>query len=373
MRWIASITFVLTILVPTAGHAQLLTGSVVDGDGPIAGALVEVRTVGEGVVSRTTTTVGGRFQVVLPPGMTVTIRALAIGYRPSASHQLTIAPGGRETIRIVLESAAFTLDPVVVTGSRGSCRGEVLDPATLGRIVEQLDQATAVLEAARVRRDVRFRTEWILREAIRGERDSLIWADTTAGLLTAWPAETAPEEELRERGFGRELRAAEGEGILLHGPDLAVLWSDWFLRTHCFSLEPTDTVGPEAPTLRVTFRPAERVRHIDIEGALEFDRESLALRRIMFRHVGLPSRYPAGSSGGVIELAVTAGGAWYPSAWRLWAPLELESAPRRIVISRPGAGDPRLQRTMTPRLGSLEVVGRAERIGRVVAVEEVRP
>jgi hypothetical protein len=156
--------------------------------------------------------------------------------------------------------------------------------------------------------------------------------------------------------------------MLFHGPDLSVIWAEWFLASYCFGADPTAARSSDDQTFRVRFEPAGRPGRVEIEGTLEFDRADLTLRRITFRHVGLPSRFPLGSSGGEIEFAAGAGGLWYPSSWRLWAPLELAVASQRQSISRPGVGNPRLQGSLVG--GELQVVGRAERIGRVVRVDQ---
>lgn len=357
-------------LLPSRVNAQLVAGTVSSGPARLAGALVEVRSASDSVLARVSSRPDGTFQVVVPEGVPISLRVIAIGYRPAVSPAMTVQAGGRESIVLRLESAAVALDPILVRSDRRSCRSQVLDEQTLARIVEQLDLATTVMQSAFSRRGLVFRTEWVTREALRTEGDSLVWADTTQGVLTAWPAESAPHDELREHGFARVLTGAEGEGMLFHGPDLGVIWSEWFLAYYCFGADRSGAEARGDSTLRVRFEPSGRLRRVEIEGTLEFNRANLTLRRITFQHVGLPSRFPHGSSGGEIEFATAAGGLWYPAAWRLWAPLEREVPPRRPNISRPGAGDPRLQRTMRPALGEVQVVGRAERVGRVVSIDE---
>lgn len=370
MRAVGILMVCSVAMLPTRVAAQLVAGTVSSGSAVLSGALVEVRSAQDSVVNRVSTRLDGTFQVVVPAEMPITLRVVAIGYRPVRSPLLIVAEGGRETVALSLEPAAVALDPILVRGERGACRGAVLDQATLSRLVEQLDLATTVMQASFTRRGLTFRTEWVVREALRAEGDSAVWADTTQGVITTWPAESAPHDELRAHGFARVLTGGEGEGMLFHGPDLSVIWSDWFLASYCFGADPSTVSADTGETLRVRFEPAGRARRVEIEGTLEFDRADLTLRRITFQHVGLPSRFPRGSSGGEIEFATAAGGLWYPSSWRLWAPLELEVASTRPTISRPGAGDPRLQRTMRPALGEVQVVGRRERRGRVVAVEQ---
>lgn len=365
MRAVGILMVCSMAMLPQRVAAQLVVGTVSSGPAVLSGALVEVRSAQDSVLSRVSTRPDGTFQVMVPEGMSITLRVVAIGYRPARSVLLSVAAGGRETVALRLEPAAVSLDPILVRGERGTCRGAVLDQATLSRLVEQLDLATTVMQAGFTRRGLTFRTEWVIREALRADGDSAVWADTTQGVLAAWPAESALHHELREHGFARALTGGEGEGMIFHGPDLSVIWSEWFLSSYCFGADPSAVSADADETLRVRFEPAGRPRRAEIEGTLEFSRADLTLRRITFQHVGLPSRFPRGSSGGEIEFASAAGGLWYPSSWRLWAPLELEMAPQRPSILRPGAAGPR-----RPLLGEVKVVGRAERIGRVVAVEE---
>lgn len=59
--------------------------------------------------------------------------------------------------------------------------------------------------------------------------------DTTRESLARWPVESVEPDSLRIRGFVRPLAPIEArQGLTYHGPDAEVLFSPWFLESHCF-------------------------------------------------------------------------------------------------------------------------------------------
>jgi hypothetical protein len=100
-----------------------------------------------------------------------------------------------------------------------------------------------------------------------------------------------------------------------------VLFSDWFLASHCFRVD-----EEQAGQLEVRFAPEVRGDRAAIEGRLLLDRGSMELRQLDFEYVALPRWVPKGEAGGFVELRRLPGGAWVPRAWQLRAPLAVRSA-----------------------------------------------
>jgi hypothetical protein len=101
-----------------------------------------------------------------------------------------------------------------------------------------------------------------------------------------------------------------------------VLFTDWFLGTHCISVD-TRTGGSDQRTqVVVRFKPAKGTRDAAaLNGALEFDRTSLALRSLNFEFAARPRWAPKGSGGGEIRFARLPGGVWLPVRWSMRAPV----------------------------------------------------
>ena len=161
----------------------------------------------------------------------------------------------------------------------------------------------------------------------RGRHD--LSGDFTAGVsrLASWPIESAHPDSLRAWGFVRQppeterVTTAQTErGPIYYGPDVRVLFSDWFLETHCFRVE-----EEEGDMLEVRFSPERRRDRVEIDGRLILDRSSMELRRLEFEYVGLPRWVPKEKAGGFVELRRLREGAWIPRAWALRAPRAVRS------------------------------------------------
>jgi hypothetical protein len=111
-------------------------------------------------------------------------------------------------------------------------------------------------------------------------------------------------------------------GPTYFGPDARVLFTDWFLGTHCISVD-TRTCGSDDGTRVIArFKPAKGTRKsAALNGWLEFDRTSLALRSLNFEFAARPQWAPKGSVGGEIRFARLSGGVWLPVQWSMRAPV----------------------------------------------------
>ena len=145
--------------------------------------------------------------------------------------------------------------------------------------------------------------------------------------LARWPIESADPDSLRAWGFVRQPPAVERGttvedelGPTYYAPDARVLFSEWFLASHCFR------VDEDAGLLDLRFAPERHGDQAAIEGRLLIDRGTMELRRLEFEYVGLPRWVPKGKAGGFVELRRLREGAWVPRAWRLRAPQAVRSA-----------------------------------------------
>jgi hypothetical protein len=133
----------------------------------------------------------------------------------------------------------------------------------------------------------------------------------------AWPITSQAPESLALYGFVQARDSMAGP--IYFGPDVAVFFSDGFLRTHCFRLVPADkgTIG----LVGLGFEPAKHRRVPDIEGVLWLDREGKGLRRLEYRYTRLWAWVPRGTSGGQLEFDRLPGGQPILIGWTIRAPV----------------------------------------------------
>jgi len=149
------------------------------------------------------------------------------------------------------------------------------------------------------------------------------------GKLAGWPIQSAAPDSLRQTGFVQgdwppPSFMREGQaGPIYFGPDARVLFTDWFLGTHCISVDTrTGRSSDERTRVVARFKPAKGTRNAAVlNGWLEFDRASLALRSLNFEFAARPRWAPKGSGGGEIRFARLPGGVWLPVQWSMRAPV----------------------------------------------------
>src|SRR5204863_7252262 len=102
----------------------------------VAGVSVEVQATRLGGITRD----DGRYQITGIPAGAYTIIARRIGYS-SARQSVTVSGSGEATANFVLQSAAVSLDQVVVTGTAGGQERRTI--ATTGSTINAADQLVA--------------------------------------------------------------------------------------------------------------------------------------------------------------------------------------------------------------------------------------
>jgi len=96
-------------------------------------------------------------------------------------------------------------------------------------------------------------------------------------------------DSLQLNGFQRAKSEAEGFGHQYYGPDMTVMVSDWFLDTHCFSLDKDRSKGD---TVVIKFDPVGHPKYVDVSGTLVLDRSTLTMRTLTYELRDLPDGVP---------------------------------------------------------------------------------
>jgi hypothetical protein len=238
-----------------------------------------------------------------------------------------LAAGATYPVTFQVDAKPYQLPALTVEARRSHCG---VRPGEEGIVGGLLDAAQVALQLAKATADearLAFSTTTYLKQLTPDLRllDSTL-ADATR--LASWPIESAHPDSLRVWGFVRQPPEAErvttaqtDVGPIYYGPDARVLFSDWFLETHCFRVE-----EEEGDLLEVRFIPERRRDRVEIDGRLILHRASMELRRLEFEYVGLPRWVPKGEAGGFVELRRLREGAWIPRAWALRAPRAVRSA-----------------------------------------------
>ena len=313
----------LTLGLPSLGHAQAIRGRVVDAAQglPIAGALVELQDSAGRVLRRTIASPTGAYQLVVPRPAAYRVRVAAIGF---TIHPVMVARIGAASIALPdfrLEPAVTILPDVVAAGQRRACGPDIMADPLLGRLLEAGQAALTQIEAT-LEVGTEFPFQEVATRTVVTETVDSVRADTTTGILAGWPLQSIDPETLRRVGFSRVLAPEEGIGRVYYGPDLRVLFADWFLDGHCFSFS-RDKRDAAAGAIRVRYEPRARTGLVDISGELVLDVSTLALRELTFAHENLPAFMPKGSAGGRIAFALQEGDGWLPVRWEIYAPMEM--------------------------------------------------
>jgi hypothetical protein len=333
---------------------------------PLAGALVLlIDSVGH-EVTRTVSTGSGGFVLRAPAAGRFRLRVLRIGSTPWSTEPITLSLNERRELRLALEDNPVRLPDIEIRAAGNRCGIRPGDSDVMARLLTEAEKALAIATETIREGQLRFRTEtWTNRpdpDGTPGERER----HNAFGTAT-WPVQSAPPESLAVWGFvhdgppyGVPEELVTERGPVFYGPDERVLFADWFLDAHCFTLE-TDS-DSTSPTLVMRFRPLRSRRSVDISGTLKLDRETLELRGITFRYTGLGAWVPRDSAGGELSFRRLRSGTLIIDRWSLRAPIPLfrpgrepgffgfaESGGRVIEVQRGRTGEPE-RLSLTPSL-----------------------
>ena len=134
------------------------------------------------------------------------------------------------------------------------------------------------------------------------------------------PWTSYPPDTLEARGYV----TPTDSGLRYVAPDLTVLLSPYFTRTHCFRMRDSAQTG--AQHIALEFWPHSDIRRSEIKGVLDFDARTRALRTVSFSYVNLPETVNDTLAGGEIEFAQLTTGAWIIPRWLIRAPIPVRSA-----------------------------------------------
>ena len=350
-RWLV----VALVVLASPLAAQSVRGRAVDQESHavIAGALVELRDSVDRPVARMLTSPTGAFLFFLGRSGRFAIRVAAIGYLPSQPVPISVSGAGVTAPDIALSRAVFTLPDLVTAAKSRACGLLELRHGTFGDVLESAHNALNIVDAAFDARTLRFAVQLIRTTTFSGP-GGRSFADTSSTSIASWPIQSTDLDSLRTIGFAREPTGDEPRGLIYYGPDARVLFADWFLDSHCFTLK-IDHSSAAADSVRMHFEPRHTPTLVDISGDLVFDRATMSLRRLEFTHVNLPRGFPAGVAGGMVEFDRWPSGLWLPTGWALWGPIEREVTAQGVLGGQ----------YMTPRHA---VAGRAESRGKVLEV-----
>ncbi len=304
--------------------AQSVRGSVLEelSQRPVAGGLVQLldssRVGGSAVTDEQ-----GRFVLAnVRPGL-YRLRVLRIGFRPWSSDSLFTVADGEQQIVLTVPVVPVLLDDIAVEGS-SACRAT---PETDRRVALLWDQArTSLGLLGGGRRDLDYHVSITRRRLDAAGRVNNLELLPSLG-QGAWPVTSQPAESLALLGFVQPRDTLDGP--VYYGPDVAVFFSDAFLRTHCFRLvAPAST---ERWLLGVGFSPVRGRPVPDIEGTLWLDRRSGHLHRLEYLYTGLWHWVTPGAAGGSLDFSRLRGGAPIITGWKLKAPVA-----RRLPWRRTG-------------------------------------
>ncbi len=357
--------------------AQTVRGRVIDAanKAPIMSVLAELRDLKGNLIVQTFTSPSGTFVLIAPPNQRYQLRLAAIGYARHAPLDVVLANDPVALSDVVLTAVAVTLPEIRAMAGKRACGKSELTPDTFGGLIDVARTSLQMMDATMRSAQLGFEMQIMTRYAAKGSgKDSSISADTTAGTLREWPVRSLSIDSLQLGGFQRVKTEAEGFGYQYYGPDMTVLVSDWFLDTHCFSLDKDRSKGD---TVVIKYDPIGHPKYVDVSGTLVLDRSSLTMRTLTWELRDLPDGVPDRAAGGDMHFAERSNGLWVPTDWVIWAPLTKVSRTisRPVMLGSPPGqrgGSARPPASMTtisaPPAPLVQLVGRKEQRGRLTRI-----
>lgn len=306
----------LQVVAPSRAAPQAIQTRLVSGDlgGPIVGAIVVLEDSAGREVARTLTDSTGRIEFAPGPGV-YRFQVLRIGFARWVSPDVRLAAGTTYSTPVEPAPTPIVLATLKVE-SRSSCRVEPADSTMTGIVWAEVRKALEATEWTTTHRAYRFRTSWYTR--IYDPTDLTVTTESRweqAGYLS-WPFYSLEPESLSTRGYVQ--RDTTG-ALIYYAPDVAVLFSDAFLRDHCFRAQRA-AEPEEGPTIELAFEPASRRRVSDIAGVLRLDGRSGELRELEYHYINV-GRWAEGRSHALLQFERLPTGAWVIRRWFIRAPI----------------------------------------------------
>jgi hypothetical protein len=277
--------------------------------------------------ARTVTSATGGFELRASHAGRYRLRVQRIGQRgwETPPFDLAVEQIWRPTIRV--PDRPFELRELSASARRPNC-GVTLGDASLGAALLEAAQTALGLSEAEIATGQRtYVTETYRRmlPVVGPPEDSV----AVEGKLAGWPIQSADPDSLRRMGFVQgnwpppDLMGEDPQlGPVYFGPDARVLFTEWFLQSHCISVDTRPDRSNEQRIVIARIKPAKGTRSAAaLNGSLEFDPTSLALRSLSFEFAARPRWAPKGTAGGEIRFARLPGGVWLPTQWSMRAPM----------------------------------------------------
>lgn len=325
---------------------------------PVAGALVILIDSLGREARRTLSSPTGGFSLALPGPGRFQVRVLRIGYAGWLSPPSLFGPGQKKDARFLIEDRIIQLAAIEVTTTRSRCGVRPGDGDIIASLLNEAEKALAITDQTIRQGNLRFRTEtYVTRptaDGAIGERST-----RTSSGQAIWPVASAPPDTLAKYGFVHEPARGPSDpsqvaGPVYFGPDARILFSDWFLDGHCFSVEPAPDT---ARTIEVSFTPVRGPRR-DIRGQLTLDRQTLELRSLEFWYTGLGRWVTKDSAGGSMSFHKLRTGAWIIDRWVIRAPIPLVGRRDTVLFGFAESGG-RVREIRDGRNGGVERLSRA--------------
>jgi hypothetical protein len=277
--------------------------------------------------ARTVTTPTGGFELRAPGAGRYRLRIQQIGQRgwETPPFVLTEEQISRPTLRV--PDRPFVLHELSASARRPNCSVTLGDASIGASLLQAAQTALALAEAEIAKAQRSYATETYRRTVpvVGPPEDSVV----TEGSLVGWPIQSADPDSLRVTGFvhgewpaPNPMNEQPEVGPTYFAPDARVLFTDWFLGSHCIWVESKPARSGDGARMIARFKPARGIRSTAaLQGSLEFDGGSLALRSLSFEFAARPRWAPRGSAGGEIRFARLPDGAWLPVQWHMRAPV----------------------------------------------------
>jgi hypothetical protein len=319
-RRFGALVAVLVAGLPGTLVGQTVRGHVLDpSHAPIVGALVELRDLGGKPLQTMLTSPSGAFQLSVPAPGRYVYRVAAIGYQPRLAAAVDVPAAGVVLPDIVLDRLVVRLPDLVAAGRGRYCGTSGLTEGAFARLLEGAHTALQIIETAVNTHRVGFQVTIISTRTVYGAINNFEVADTTVEPLTSWPVQSIDPDTLHVVGFSRLLEPGNESTRWYYGPDPRVLFSGWFLETHCFTLDKPNRKRA-TDTLHLRFAPARKSALVDVGGELVLDAHDLSLLEFSFELKNLPNWMPEGAAGGDMQFSRLGSGLWITKSWAMWAP-----------------------------------------------------
>ena len=311
---------IVTATVPTVLAAQSVTGRIVRAadDAPIMGVVVLLIDAADVARARTLSDTGGRFVVRAPAPGAYRLRTRRIGFTSTTGAPFALR--GDTTVRLALDQIPVIL-PAVTAEERASCTEHV--GGGLATAILWEEARTAILAADITIRELDYRFDMMLHSRKIDTRPPPLLIESVFGRVQhegVQPWTSYPPDTLELRGYV----TPTDSGLRYVAPDLTVLLSTYFTRTHCFRVRESGATPQRLIALE--FWPTPSIRRTEIKGVLFFDAPTRALRTVEFSYVNLPETVNDTLAGGEIEFAQLTNGAWVVPRWLIRAPIPVRSA-----------------------------------------------